>query len=674
MIHSIKTQGHGEYGRTMKVLKFGGSSVADNQNINKVIDILVDSQKNGERLAVVVSALGGVTDDLVKLAMLASRKENGHEVLLKNICQRHNEVIEKMIRPKDRRKVLREISKKYDELEEAAQSIFLNGPSKSVNDEILSFGEQFSAYIISEAIKSRKILCTFIDVRTLIKTDDNFGEANVDIKNSYKNISKYFSENNQQLFIMGGFIASTKSGLTTTLGRGGSDYTASLVGAALNASVVEIWTDVDGLMTADPRKVKNAVSIPEISYEKAEEMANAGAKVIHPKTMKPARLKNIPIYIKNTFNPKHKGTKISNEKINGKIPVGILGATGMVGQQFICLLENHPWFTVTCVAASEKSAGKKYSEAVKGRWLQKKSIPKSVEALPVYSIEKDVKIIAQQVRFVFSAIDADKDFIKKIEEAYAEMGLPVVSNNSAHRWTPDVPMIMPEINIQHLDIIRIQQKKRGWENGFIVTKPNCSIQSYVPLLHAWKSFNPQKVIVSTYQAISGAGKTFVNWPEMIDNVIPFIGGEEEKSENEPKKIFGNIRERKFVFKNTPQISANCIRVPVADGHMAAINVQFKKKVSKRDLVKALKNFKNPLESLDLPSAPKVFLNYFEEPDRPQTRLDRDLEGGMGISIGRIREDSVLGWKCVALSHNTIRGAAGGSILTAELLVKKGYIK
>jgi aspartate-semialdehyde dehydrogenase len=344
-----------------------------------------------------------------------------------------------------------------------------------------------------------------------------------------------------------------------------------------------------------------------------------------------------------------------NKKNSQKIKVGILGATGTVGQQLISLLKNHPWFEVACVAASRKSAGKK------------------IGSLTVYSVEDDIEAIAKECSFVFSAIEADKDFIKKIEEAYAEKGLPVVSNNSACRWAADVPMIMPEINPEHLNIIPIQKKNRAWMTGFIVTKPNCSIQSYVPLLHAWKDFNPQKVIISTYQAISGAGKTFEMWPEMVDNIIPYIGGEEEKSEKEPQKIFAEIKKGEFILKDELKISANCIRVPVSDGHMAAINVQFGKKASKEQLINSLKNFKNPLGGLGLPSAPKQFLTYFEEQDRPQTRLDRDLENGMGISVGRIREDSVLGWKCVALSHNTIRGAAGGSILTAELLVKKGYI-
>jgi aspartate-semialdehyde dehydrogenase len=360
--------------------------------------------------------------------------------------------------------------------------------------------------------------------------------------------------------------------------------------------------------------------------------------------------------------------------IKNKIPVGILGATGMVGQRLVCLLKNHPWFTVVCVAASEKSAGKTYEQAVLGRWTQKETIPENISALKVHSIEKDIKIMAEKAQLVFSAMDAPKDFIQDIEEKYASSGLAVVSNNSAHRWTPDVPMIIPEINPEHLEIIPVQKKNRGWTKGFIITKPNCSLQSYVPLLQAWKNFCPEKVIVSTYQAISGAGKTFETWKEMIDNVIPFIGGEEEKSEKEPKKIFGEIKKGVFVFQNTPIISANCVRVPVTDGHLATINLQFGKNVSKEQLIKSLKNFKNPLGKLDLPSAPKPFITYFIEDNRPQTQLDRDLGGGMGISVGRLREDSVLGWKCVALSHNTIRGAAGGSILSAELLFKKGYLK
>jgi len=359
--------------------------------------------------------------------------------------------------------------------------------------------------------------------------------------------------------------------------------------------------------------------------------------------------------------------------LNKKIEVGILGATGMVGQRLITLLADHPWFTVAVVAASNNSSDKTYEEAVNGRWSQKEKIPENIKALNVFSVEKDLEIISKKCSFVFCAIDAEKDFIKKIEEAYAGKGLPVVSNNSAHRWTEDVPMIMPEINPEHLDIIPIQKKNHGWTTGFIVTKPNCTTQPSTSLLHAWSKFNPEKAIISTYQAISGAGKTFSTWPEMVDNVIPYIGGEEEKSEKEPLKILGKIKGSKFVLDNKLQISANCIRVSVLDGHMVAINLQFGKKVSKEKLIEALKNFKNPLTGLDLPSAPEPFITYFEEQDRPQTKLDRDLYNGMGISVGRIREDSVLGWKCVALSHNTIRGAAGGGILTAELLVKKGYI-
>ncbi len=361
------------------------------------------------------------------------------------------------------------------------------------------------------------------------------------------------------------------------------------------------------------------------------------------------------------------------KSINKKIPVGILGATGVVGQRFIFLLQNHPWFTVAAVAASNNSSGKTYKEAVNGRWIQKGPIPEDIGALVVYSIADDLENISKKCRFVFSAIDADREFIKKTEEACALLGLGVVSNNSAHRWTPDVPMIIPEINPQHLDIIKTQRENRGWTTGFIVVKPNCSIQSFVPLLHAWRDFSPEKVVISTYQAISGAGKSFETWPEMVDNVIPYIEDEEEKSEKEPSKILGEAKNGKFILQTYLQISANCLRVPVSDGHLVAINVHFKKKVLKEELLDSLKNFKNPLGALDLPTAPKRLFTYFEELNRPQTSLDRDLSFGMGISVGRLREDSVLGWKCVALSHNTVRGAAGGSILSAELLVKKGYI-
>lgn len=359
---------------------------------------------------------------------------------------------------------------------------------------------------------------------------------------------------------------------------------------------------------------------------------------------------------------------------NQKIPVAILGATGMVGQRLITLLQDHPWFEIVCLAASAKSAGKTYGEAVQNRWALEEIPAEEINKLVVYSIEKDIEKIAENAKLVFSAFDADKDFIKNIEETYAAAGLAVVSNNSAHRWTDDVPMVMPEINPGHLEMIDVQRNNRGWDSGCIIVKPNCSIQSYVPLLTAWQEFEPHNVIVSTYQAISGAGKTFDTWPEMLDNVIPFIGGEEEKSENEPSKIWAKVKNGEFKLQEIPEISANCFRVPVLDGHMAAINLGFKKDVSKEKLISAIKNFENPLRELGLPSAPEPFLTYFEDENRPQTKLDRNLHGGMGISIGRLRNDPILGWKCAALSHNTLRGAAGGSVLSAELLVKKGYVK
>lgn len=355
-----------------------------------------------------------------------------------------------------------------------------------------------------------------------------------------------------------------------------------------------------------------------------------------------------------------------------KIPTGILGATGMVGQRFVQLLENHPWFDVTVVAASPRSAGQSYTSAVKGRWVMETPIPSNVAKLTVYTVENDMKKIASQVSFVFSAIDMDKDDMRRIENAYASLNIPVVSNTSAHRWTEDVPMIIPEINPNHLALIKTQQKHHGWKKGFIVVKPNCSIQSYVPLITALTPFKPQKVIVTTQQALSGAGKTFETWPQMHDNVIPFIKDEEEKSEKEPMKIWGTVKNGKVQLATSPTISATCVRVPVSDGHMATVAVSFAKKPTARQMLDAWKNF-NPLISLNLPSTPHPFITYFDGDDRPQTYLDRDIGNGMGIAVGRLRPDPILDWKFVGLSHNTIRGAAGGAILTAELLKAKGYI-
>ena len=356
-----------------------------------------------------------------------------------------------------------------------------------------------------------------------------------------------------------------------------------------------------------------------------------------------------------------------------KLAVGILGATGMVGQRFISLLENHPWFRVAAVAASKNSAGKSYADAVKGRWTHETPIPSHVKDLIVRSVD-DIENIQKEVDFVFSAIDMGKDEIRALEELYASNDIPVVSNNSAHRWTEDVPMIMPEINPHHLAMIPIQQKNRGWKKGFIAVKPNCSIQSFIPAIEALRQFEPRQVAVTTLQAISGAGKTFKTMPEIIDNVIPYIVGEEEKSEKEPMKIWAQIENGAFKLATTPVISANCIRVPVTDGHMATINVSFAKNPTRADIIAAFRNFKSPLEGLGLPSAPEKFLTYFEEENRPQTKLDRDIGRGMGISIGRLRADPVLSWKFVALSHNTIRGAAGGSILNAELMHAQGLME
>ncbi len=357
-----------------------------------------------------------------------------------------------------------------------------------------------------------------------------------------------------------------------------------------------------------------------------------------------------------------------------KLRAGVLGATGMVGQRFVTLLDKHPWFEVVLVAASPRSAGKPYKKAVAGRWSMDKPIPKAIRNLPVKAVEADLDKIAREVDVVFCALDMDKDSIKKIEIAYAAAGIPVISNNSAHRWTPDVPVLMPEINPEHIKLIDVQRKNRGWTTGLIAVKPNCSIQSYVSILTALKEFEPKQVVATSLQAISGAGKNFKTWPEMVDNVIPFIGGEEDNSAKEPMKIWGKLSSGTIKLARVPTISAVCIRVPVTDGHLASVAVKFKKKPTKQQILGRLNNFKNPLAPLKLPSAPKQLIHYFEDADRPQTALDRDLENGMAIAMGRLREDKYFDWQFVALSHNTIRGAAGGAVLMAELLVAKGYIK
>ena len=356
-----------------------------------------------------------------------------------------------------------------------------------------------------------------------------------------------------------------------------------------------------------------------------------------------------------------------------KLRVGILGATGMVGQRFISLLENHPWYEVVLVAASPRSAGKSYEEAVGERWKMDTPMPEAVKKLVVKNVN-EVEAIAAEVDFVFSAVDMSKDEIKAIEEAYAKAEVPVVSNNSAHRWTPDVPMIVPELNPEHMEVIESQKKRLGTKNGFIAVKPNCSIQSYTPMLHALRHFGVKTVVATTYQAISGAGKTFKDWPEMVDNIIPYIGGEEEKSEQEPLRIWGKVENGVIVKAEGPVITTQCIRVPVSNGHTAAVFVSFDKKPTKEEILKCWAEFKGVPQELDLPSAPKQFIHYFEEDNRPQAALDRDTENGMAVCAGRLREDSVYDYKFVGLSHNTLRGAAGGAVLSAELLTAKGYIK
>ena len=356
-----------------------------------------------------------------------------------------------------------------------------------------------------------------------------------------------------------------------------------------------------------------------------------------------------------------------------KLKVGILGGTGMVGQRFISLLENHPWFEVVTIAASPRSAGKTYEEAVGDRWKMDTPMPEAVKNIIVHNVN-EVEEVASTVDFVFSAVDMSKDEIKAIEEAYAKTETPVVSNNSAHRWTPDVPMMVPEINPEHAEVIEFQKKRLGTTKGFVAVKPNCSIQSYAPVLNAWKDFEPTEVVVSTYQAISGAGKTFKDWPEMVGNVIPFISGEEEKSEKEPLRIWGHVDKEKGVIvpADDVKITSQCIRVPVLNGHTATVFVNFKKNPTKEQLIEKLESYKGVPQELELPSAPKQFIQYMTEDNRPQVALDVDFENGMGISVGRIREDSIFDWKFVGLSHNTVRGAAGGAVLCAELLKAKGY--
>ncbi|MDR0267181.1 aspartate-semialdehyde dehydrogenase [Paenibacillus sp.] len=355
-----------------------------------------------------------------------------------------------------------------------------------------------------------------------------------------------------------------------------------------------------------------------------------------------------------------------------KLKVGIIGGTGMVGQRFVQLLDEHPWFEVVSIAASGRSAGRTYEESVQNRWKMSGPIPDKVKNIIVQDAAK-VEEVAAGVDFVFCAVDMKKNEIQALEEAYAKTGTPVISNNSAHRWTPDVPMVIPEINPEHFEVIEAQRKRLGTKTGFIAVKPNCSIQSYVPALHALLDYKPTKVVASTYQAISGAGKNFTDWPEMLDNVIPYIGGEEEKSEQEPLRIWGSISNGEIIKASSPLITTQCIRVPVTDGHLATVFASFENKPSKEEIIERWRQFQGRPQELGLPSAPKQFITYFEEENRPQTNLDRDIERGMGVSVGRLREDSIYDYKFVGLSHNTLRGAAGGAVLIAELLKAEGYI-
>lgn len=357
-----------------------------------------------------------------------------------------------------------------------------------------------------------------------------------------------------------------------------------------------------------------------------------------------------------------------------KYKAGVIGATGMVGQRFISLINNHPWFELKVVAASSRSAGMPYAQAVGAKWAMETPLPDKYRDLVVMDAVADKEAIASQVDFVFSAVNMKKDEIKALEEQYAKLECPVISNNSAHRWTDDVPMVIPEVNPEHIRVIEAQRKRLGTKRGFIAVKSNCSIQSYVPSLHPLRdAFGLKSVLACTYQAISGAGKTFETWPEMVDNVIPYIGGEEEKSEQEPLKVWGKVENGVIVAAERPDITAQCLRVPVSNGHMAAVFVSFDKKPSKDEIISRWKQFRGRPQELGLPTAPKQFLNYFEDDSRPQTKLDRNMDGGMAISMGRLREDSQYDYKYVCLSHNTLRGAAGGGVLLAELLCAEGYI-
>ncbi|NLY81594.1 MAG: aspartate-semialdehyde dehydrogenase [Clostridiales bacterium] len=357
---------------------------------------------------------------------------------------------------------------------------------------------------------------------------------------------------------------------------------------------------------------------------------------------------------------------------NKKLRVGILGATGMVGQRFITLLDNHPWFEVTTLAASKNSAGKKYQIAVENKWKMPVPIPNDIKDLIIYDIN-EIDEIAKQVDFVFSAVNMSTDEIRNIEDAYAMSEIPVVSNNSAHRWTEDVPMVIPEINDEHFDVIASQKKRLKTSKGFVAVKPNCSIQGYVPCLAAWKEFEPFELAISTYQAISGSGKTFEEWPEMVGNIIPYIGGEEEKSEREPLKIFGKVSNGKIVNADDIKLTSQCVRVPVLDGHTCSVFINFRKKVTKKQLIEKLDTFRGYPQVEKLPSAPSQFIKYLKEDDRPQVTMDVDYEKGMGVTVGRLREDNLFDFKFIGLAHNTVRGAAGGAVLCAEALYKKGYI-
>jgi len=637
---------------------------------------------------VVVSALQGVTDDLVAILNKLDRLVNSGIVdstktqfiinkFIECLRKKHSALVEQLIVAKENNELVKHrIIQILKKLRQDLETVTVRGALPELQDRVLSFGEKLASIIFSIYLTDNKINVESLTSEEIgIITNENHLDAEIDYTLAKSNIIQKLKKCTG-IPVITGFTGITISKKTTTLGRGGSDATACFIGAALSAKKIILWKDVPGVLSADPNIFPNAKTLKSINYMEAEK----SGKVIFDKAVQYLKISKVPTEVTYIRDAKIKTqideqtkTELGAMQSKSKIPVAILGATGMVGQRLISLLANHPLFEVAVVAASVNSAGKTYREAVLNKWTISSTIPDKVKDIIVMEVNRDKEKIARVAKIAFSALDIDKNLIKRLEIEYASLGVAVISNNSAHRWTKDIPMIIPEVNSSHTKLIDIQRRQRKWKTGLIAVKPNCSIQSYVPVLEALKKFMPTRVIITTLQAISGAGKTFKSWPEMHDNIIPFIGGEEEKSEQEPMKIWGKIVKDKLRLATLPKISATCIRVSISNGHMAAVSVKFKKNPTKQDIINSIINFKNPIRKFNLPSAPKNFIEYIEKNDRPQIKLDRDNQKGMGITVGRIREDSILDWKFIVLSHNTLRGAAGGAVLMAELLVHEGYI-